>query len=198
MSEIETTQEAPEVALAPVQPQHPAVNAYSVSELVRIAQLIAKAVTLPKPLQDKPEDILAVMLAGRELGIGPMQSTRQIEIIQGQTALRSELKLALARRAHHDIRPVRRGPGYVAVQCVTCESHEVEWAYDRDVAARNEAGPSVVIASEVPGLVDKTNWRTWGFAMLWARAVGQLCREHCPEAVGGMYSAEELGGTADG
>ena len=35
--------------------------------------------------------------------------------------------------------------------------------------------------------------------MPWARAAAQLCREHCPEATGGLYSAEELGaGGIDG
>lgn len=190
--------------LVPVAPQHPAVNSYTVSQLVTLSKLVSDALTLPKALQGKPADVLAVMLAGRELGIGPMQSTRQVHIISGQTALASELKLALAKRAGHDIRPVDRGPRHVAVQCLSCSSHVIEWALSRTDAK----SPSAVIADEIiietwegesgrrqkvmAPLVDKTNYQSWGFAMLWARAVGQLCREHCPEAVGGLYSAEEL------
>jgi hypothetical protein len=61
--------------------------------------------TIPKALQGSPPDALAIMLAGRELGIGPMQSFRQLDVINGQVAIRTELKLALAKRAGHDIRP---------------------------------------------------------------------------------------------
>lgn len=182
----------------------------SLRELHWMAQTLAGtpdkpgAVTLPRPLQGKPADVLAVMLAGRELGIGPMQATRMIEVINGQTALRSELKLGLAKRAGHDIRPVIRGEGRVRVKCVTHDSHEVEWAMSRD-----NASPDAIIATEIAveawegkgdnrtktfkPLVDKSAWQSWSFAMLWARAVGQLCREHCPEATGGLYSVEELG-----
>lgn len=190
-------------------PFTPAVNGYTVSQLVKIAQLISGAVTLPNALRGKPDDVLAVMLAGRELGIGPMHATRQIEIIQGQTALRTELKLALAKRAGHDIRPVCRHEAFVAVQCVTHQSHVVAWARDAG-DAQHAAGHDwgLVIASEIQveawegesgqrrkvmrPLVEKSAWQSWGFAMLWARSVGQLCREHCPEAVGGMYSVEEV------
>lgn len=192
--------------LAPVMAS-PAVNGYTVSQLVKIAQLISGAVTLPKALRGKPDDVLAVMLAGRELGIGPMHSTRMIEVIQGQTALRTELKLALAHRAGHDIRPVIRDDGFLAVQCVTHDSHVVAWARDPESAALHGLA-GVVVASEIQveswegegnarrkvmsPLVEKSAYQSWGFAMLWARSVGQLCREHCPEAVGGMYSVEEL------
>ena len=199
----------PTQALAPVQPIYLAVNRYSVSELVHMAQLISKAVTLPAALRDKPDDILAVMLAGRELGIGPMQATRQIDIINGQTAIRSELKLALAKRAGHDIRPVDRGARFVRVACVTHNSHVVEWALTREDAI----SPEAVIVAEIQveswegesghrrkvmtPLAGKSAYLSWGYAMLWARSTGQLCREHCPEAVGGLYSTEELGGGGD-
>jgi hypothetical protein len=217
MTENETALATP-AAIMPeaVQPVYRATLP-SLKELAWMAQALAgtvdsdgkprtpATVTLPKPLQGKPADVLAVMLAGRELGIGPMQSTRMIEIINGQTALRSELKLGLAKRAGHDIRPVIREQGRVRVQCVSCGSHEVEWAL-----VRQGASPDAVIATEIEveqwagqgeqrrkemvPLVAKSAWKSWDFAMLWARAVGQLCREHCPDAVGGLYSVEELGG----
>jgi len=160
-------------------------------------------IALPKALQGKPADVLAIMLAGRELGIGPMQATRMIEIIGGATALRSELKLGMAKRAGHDIKPVIRENGRVRVKCVSCDSHEVEWAL-----VREGASPDAVIATEIEveswegpkearqktlsPLTAKSAWHSFPFAMLWARAVGQLCREHCPEATGGLYSVEEL------
>lgn len=186
---LPTAPEEPETALAPVAPQHPAVNIYTVSQLVQLAKLTAGALTLPDALRGKPDDILAVMLAGRELGIGPMQATRAIHIINGATALSTELKLALARRAGHVILPERRSTRAVRVYCSTCDSHRVEWA----LTGPDAFGEDAVLVEELPDLKAKRGaWQGYPFAMLWARAVGQLCREHCPEAVGGLYSVEEL------
>jgi hypothetical protein len=126
-----------------------------------------------------------------------MQSTRQVHIINGQTALAAELKLALARRAGHDIRPIVRENDRVRVKCLTHDSHEVEWALEARPGVMSDAVIAAEIAVAGKDLVMKTNWQSWGFAMLWARAVSQLCREHCPEAVGGLYSAEELGEGAE-
>lgn len=205
-SENETSSalaERPDEGLAPAAPVHPAVNVYSLREPHWMAKALSAAVTLPDALRGKPEDILAVMLAGRELGIGPMQATRQIDIIQGQTALRSELKLALAKRAGHDIRPIVREPGRVRVKCCSCDSHEIEWALNREGAGAGATIATEIMVEKWTGergartkvmapLVEKAAWQSWEGPMLWARAVGQLCREHCPEAVGGLYSTEEL------
>lgn len=221
MSEIENddgTATASQTALAEAEPRAVAPQAGvfraalpSLNELAWMAKMLAgtqdgrapATVTLPRALQGKPADVLAIMLAGRELGIGPMQATRMIEIINGATALRSELKLGMAKRAGHDIRPVIREDGRVRVKCVSCDSHEIEWAFAREGASEDATIASEIEIETWEGsgdarrktsslLVNKSNWLSWRGPMLWARAVGQLCREHCPEATGGLYSIEEL------
>lgn len=179
-----------------------APNVPSLRELKWMSEALKTSIVLPKGLREGGAPaILSVMLAGRELGVPPMLAMRMIDMINGVPAVRTELKLALAKARGHDIRPVVREAGRVRVKCVTHDSHEIEWAY-----ARDGAGPDATIASEIEvegwgetkgekvwkPLVDKANWRSWTGPMLWARAVAQLCREHCPEAVGGMYSVEEL------
>jgi hypothetical protein len=179
-----------------------APNIPSLRELKWMSEALKTSIVLPKGLREGGAPaILSVMLAGRELGVPPMLAMRMIDMINGVPAVRSELKLALAKARGHDIRPVIREQGRVRVKCVIHDSHEVEWAYARDFAS-----PDATIASEIEvegwgevkgekvwkPLVEKANWRSWCGPMLWARAVAQLCREHCPEAVGGMYSTEEL------
>lgn len=147
------------------------------AEYERMAQLVSKAVTLPNTLKNSPQTILAVALTGRELGIGFMQSTRVLDVIQGVVTLRSEAKLALANQAGHKIVAVERAPGKVVVKCDAHDSAQVTW--DMEKAAR-------------AGLDKKENWSKHPEQMLWARAVGQLIREHCPEVCGGLYSKEEV------
>lgn len=93
MSEIENddgTATASQTALAEAEPRAvaPQVGVFraalpSLNELAWMAKMLAgtqdgrtpATVTLPRALQGKPADVLAIMLAGRELGIGPMQAT---------------------------------------------------------------------------------------------------------------------------
>ena len=149
---------------------------YSLGEYRWMAAAIAGAVTVPKALHDA-RDVLAVMLAGRELGIGPMESTRMIDVINGSTALRAKLKLKLARRAGHDIHPVEWTATSARVVCASCASHEVLWGPEDTKAA---------------GLADKDVWKKFGRHMCFWRAVSLLIDSHCPEVVAGFATTEEL------
>ena len=172
-------------------------NAGGLAELAWQARAVAKSVTLPTALQNKPADILAVMLAGRELGIGPMAATRMVHIIKGQTSVATELKLALALKAGHDIRPVNEDIGSCVVGCHSHpEAPVVGWAMDEH--HMTEATEYWTLAEQImqggSRLVDKDNWRNYQRDMLFWRAASQFMRRHCPGLAGGLYTLEELGG----
>jgi hypothetical protein len=169
------------------------------AEYERMAQLVSKSITLPKSYQGDPKSVLAVALTGRELGFGFMQATRSLDLINGQVVLRTEGKLALARMAGHDIQPTCRiEREVVSVKCVKCDSHTVTWmitglATDlaKDRPDRKDTSRDVYVDAPAD-LLKKENWQKYPSQMLWARAVGQLVREHCPEVCGGLYSKEEI------
>jgi len=54
---------------------------------------------LPKALQ-KPEQVVLVMLKGRELGIPPLQALSHINVIGGKPAMSAELMLAQILKLH--------------------------------------------------------------------------------------------------
>ena len=168
------------------------------AELAWQARAVAKSVTLPQALQNKPADILAVMLAGRELGIGPMAATRMVHIIKGQTSVATELKLALALKAGHDIAATREGDGWCVVNCRTHPTAiAVGWCMG-DAKELPILGPDEAwtFANEImqggTRLVDKDNWRNYQRDMLFWRAASQFMRRHCPGLAGGLYTREEL------
>lgn len=176
----------------------------TLAELAWQARAVAKAITLPQALQDKPGDVLAIMLAGRELGIGPMASTRLVHIIQGQTSIATELKLALALRDGHTIEPLAEGAGWCVVGCREHpEARPVAWAMTPEHAAMASSADvgvddsQVTIASEIRQgsklLVEKDVWRSYQRDMLFWRAAGQFMRRHCPALAGGIRTVEELG-----
>lgn len=185
----------------------------TLQELAWQARALSHAVTLPNALRDKPADILAVMLAGRELGIGPMASTRMVHIISGQTSIATELKLALAHRAGHEIIPWYEGDGYCVVHCATHQgAGATGWAMRREdcVTELDEVlawtiATDIMVESwgeqrgqkvETP-LVAKANWRSYQRDMLFWRAAAQFMRRHCPGLAGGLYTVEELGGDGE-
>jgi hypothetical protein len=178
-------------------------------ELAWTARALVNAVTVPKAIQGKPGDILAVMLAGRELGIGPMAATRMVHIINGQTSVATELKLALALKAGHDIAPLSEGDGWCQVNCRTHpESTPVGWMMIRQPPIEGDL-TIWTVASEImqdswegdrdnrrkvsKPLTEKDNWRNYQRDMLFWRAASQFMRRHCPGLAGGLYTLEELG-----
>lgn len=149
----------------------------TIKEQVR---LIAQTEFVPSGLRGKPHAILACVLTGRELGIGPMQALKQIAIVDGKAHLSAELMVALARRRGHSISG-KAGPQEAIVTGKRADNgDEVTVTWTLDMAKR-------------AGLLGKKNWSSYPEAMLWARAVSQLCRMLFPDVIaGGIYTADEL------
>jgi hypothetical protein len=140
---------------------------------------------VPKGLRGRKEAVLAAIVSGHELGIGPMQALKHIAIVDGKPAPSAELMVALVRRAGHSIQ------GSVSDSQATCHGKrhdngdEFSVTWTMDMAGR-------------AGLRNKHNWKSYPEAMLWARAVSQLCRTLFPDVIAGMgHTPEELGATLD-
>lgn len=78
----------------------------SIGEAFTLATYLAKSNVIPKSLRGKAESVLAVVMAGMELGLTPMRALQSITIISGNMAMKTDLQLALVRRsgflAYHD------------------------------------------------------------------------------------------------
>ncbi|MGE0430529.1 MAG: hypothetical protein AB7P11_21205 [Hydrogenophaga sp.] len=78
----------------------------SIGEAFTLATYLAKSNVIPKSLRQKPESVMAVVMAGMELGLTPMRALQSITIISGNMAMKTDLQLALVRRsgflAYHD------------------------------------------------------------------------------------------------
>ncbi len=64
-------------------------------DAVRLADVISDTELVPNPLRGRPDAVVAVVLAGHELGLGPMQSLQTIDLIQGRPSLSPEGMRAL-------------------------------------------------------------------------------------------------------
>jgi hypothetical protein len=145
-----------------------------------LATAIARTDFVPGKLRGNPAAVMACVLSGHELGIGPMQSLQKIHVIDGRPALASELMRALVLQAGHDIWVEESSSTKVTVAGQRKGSDHVTrvtWTLD-DAKRANLTG--------------KQNWRNYPRAMLLARATAELCRMVFPDVIGGLYAKEEV------
>jgi hypothetical protein len=148
----------------------------------QLASKLARTEFVPRDLRGKPEAVLACMLTGRELGIGPMQALRDIYVVNGRPALSATLMVTRVRAHGHRFRTITSSEQQATVQ----------------VHRHSEDDPELPVTwtledAKRADLLGKDIWRKYPKAMLWARAASAACRRDCPEALGGaVYTPEEI------
>jgi hypothetical protein len=142
---------------------------------------LANTEFVPAGLRGKPAAIAACVLAGRELGIGPMSSLQNLIVIDGRPSMTALLMRQLIFAAGHsihyqestDFRCIVKGRRRGEEDWTT-----ITWTMDQAKKA---------------GLEGKTNWRKYPKQMLQARATGELARLAFADCLGGMgYLEDEI------
>lgn len=156
------------------------------SAISGIANAIAQT-SLAGAYRGKRDEIVAVVLAGHELGIKPMTSLKSIDVIQGQPALRAHAMRGIVLKQGHEIELVESDDQH----CVMRGRRKGAEAWQTVVWDTNRARQM--------GLLNKDQWKKQPKTMLIARATGEICRLIAADALHGMpYVAEELDGYVHG
>lgn len=149
--------------------------------ITAIAVRMAGTQFVPESYRGKPDTVAAAILTGRELGIGPMQSLRDIHMIDGRPAFSAQLMLS----------KMRSGGVVIVESAATAERAYIK-------ARRSDTGETgefefTKADAEAAGLLTKRNWKQWPSDMMWARAVGRMARRFGSDLLGGLvYTKEEL------
>lgn len=146
-----------------------------------LASQIAKTDFVPQEFRGRPEAVLACMMYGQELGLGPMQSLNLTQSIKGRVGLKPEGMRALVLAAGHHLWTDE----FTDSRVVLCgqragldKVESVDWTLERAKQA---------------GLGTGDNWKKYPRAMLLARATSELCRLLFADVVGGLsYTPDEL------
>jgi len=163
-----------------------AVWASEARQAYSIAVSLAKTSFVPDAFRDKPHEVTAAILAGKELGFDPMASLRSISIIKGTPALTAMAMRGLVQSHGHDVEVVSESPTRAVVKGTRrsgllggkTTEHVSEWTIER---------------AKGMGLTSRDNWQKQPQAMLVARATSEACRRTAADVLIGMpYSAEEL------
>lgn len=128
------------------------------------------------------EGALAVILAGAELGVGPIAALTSIHLIKGRITLSASLMAAAIRRsAAYDYRVTE----HTATAC------EIEFTrHGRAIGSSRFTWQDATVA----GLTSSDTWRKFPRNMLFARAMSNGARWHCPDVFSGapVYTEDEL------
>jgi hypothetical protein len=151
---------------------------------VTYAKHLAQAGLLPKAYQGQPANLLLAMEYADALDIPTMTAVSSIHVIEGKPTASAGLMSALVRRAGHKLRVTGDDTQAVA-EIVRADDPEFTfrsvWTMERAKAA---------------GLAGKGVWKSYPAAMLKARAISEVARDACQEALSGViYTPEELGAT---
>lgn len=126
-----------------------------------LAGRICNTEFVPKSLRGSTEKVMAALLTGRELGLGPMTTLAHVHVIEGRPALSAKAKQALAVAAGHDIDIVETNSERCTVVARRAGS-------ERDVTVT-----WTMKDAQVAGLSTKDNWKKHPRRMLQARAISE-------------------------
>lgn len=170
-------------------------------EAFRLSKALALASLLPSDLRGKPNDVLALMLYGQDLGLTPMQSIQGIYVVKGKPQLASQTWTGLARRAGHKVRIIESTDKQCTVEIVRCddvdyphmETFTIDDAIRAGLCRRDTDGN--IVAKSAKG--DPLPWQAYTKTMLRNRALSNAGKVACPEVAMGFAIEGDYDGLSD-
>lgn len=157
------------------------ISPKSLVEAKDLANTLSAARTIPEALQKSPADVLAIVMAGAELGLAPMQSIRALVLIKGKPTLSADAMGALVKSRD------------VCEYLLLKHSDGTRATYETKRAG--DPGPTTMgftlDEAKAAGL-NGDNWRKFPAAMLRARALSAICRAVYPDLLLGVYDPDEI------
>lgn len=127
------------------------------------------------------------VLAGQELGFGPIASMTGIHIVQGKPALGANLIASQIKRY-----------GNYDFSVIELTDEVCTISISENGTERGRASFTIAEAQKA-GLTGKQTWKAYPSDMLFARTITRAARRFCPDVLSGMpiYVPEELGAEVD-
>ncbi len=160
------------------------------SDVIKLANVIAPTEFVPAEYRDNPPAVAAAILAGRELGIGPMTALRHVQMVKGTPTLSAEYKRARVLAAGHEFDVLELNTTRCRVSGRRRGSNKPPLVAVFTMEDAKTAGLLAPSKSGRPGA-----WQTRPRRMLFARASSELCDFLFADLVNGLPTTEVI---ADG
>jgi hypothetical protein len=151
-----------------------------VDDLVHLAEKLAPSTLLPEKLRGKVQDVLAIVMAGRELGLQPWAALRNLNVIDGKAVLSADGMVAIV-----------RGSGKCEAFDMIESTDKVATFETMRAGGKPQRMSFTIEEARAAGLLSKDNWKKYPAAMLRARAQAALCRLVYQDVLAGVYSDDE-------
>ena len=148
----------------------------------RLADAICKTEMVPDSLRNRADAVLAVVMAGYELGLGPMQSLQGINMIKGKPSVSPETMRALIMQNGHQLRLTATSTE------ATLRCHRKDWPadeWDTFTYSMDDAKGA--------GLTGNDTWKKYPRNMLTARVTSEAARAVFSDVISGLhYTPDEV------
>lgn len=149
-------------------------------------KLLSTSPTVPEVYRNRPADMLAVALQGREIGIGPMTAVNNMDMIDGTISMRAKLMSALIFSAGHIVKTVTQTREACALECYRWHPGLRELILVGTVEYTLED-------AELAGDAAKKTYKKHAKAMLTNRALTLAARTFYGDVLAGVgYTPDEL------
>lgn len=167
------------------------------------AERLAKSGLLPRDYRERPANVLYAIEYGDMLDLSPMAALTGVHVIDGKPTASAALISALVRRAGHRLRigyDARTKTGWAKI--VRSDDPDFTFESEWDLKRAVDAELCTVDKDGNPRAVDKQGnskpWKKFYPSMVKARAITEVARDACEEALFGLhYTPEELGADVD-
>lgn len=159
----------------------------SLNQAIQLAKIIASSDLAPKQYKNKWENCLIAMQMGAELGLSPLQSLQNIDVINGRPCVWGDAMLALVRSSpdFHSLNEWNEGSLEQGTYIAFCEAKNKTGEIVKQKFSYSDAKRAC--------LLNKTGaWQQYPERMFQMRARGFACRDLFPHALKGLSSAEEV------
>jgi hypothetical protein len=153
-----------------------ALTVGGVSDLPQLREL-GQLLTRSRFFKEDADAAVVKIMLGRELGLGPMASMLEIHVIEGKPSIGSHLiAKGIKRSGRYDYRVLEHTDK-------TCRIAFLKIDAAGDTKDSLGVFEYTIEDAKKAGLAGKKNWTTSPKGMLFARAIGQGYRVHCPDAL---------------
>jgi hypothetical protein len=157
-------------------------------QAMEISKTLSTSGLMPRALVGKPQDILVIIIKGRELGLSMMQSISGISVIQGKAVMEAATMVGLC-LSKRDVCEYFR--------LITSDDKVATYVTKRSGSEPVTLSFTIEEAKKA-NLLGKDNWRNYPAAMLRARASSALARAVYPDLTAGIYDPDEIGAPSPG
>lgn len=146
----------------------------------QLATALCNTSMVPTTFRGKPDDGAAAILYGAELGLKPQQALQQVFVIHGQPAIYARTMAGLLKAKGYRFQTVEDTPQAVTVHGVSPRGEE-------------ETSTWTIERAKTAGYTGNKKYQSDPQAMLYAKALSEVCRKLAPDVLLGIrYSAEDL------